>query len=196
MNCTVKMMSELTEKEKMLSGQLYYSNDPVLKRDREMAVIKTRTYHDIPPDLAKARLCILQDLLGSCPPDIEIVSPFHCDYGYNLHVGHHFYANTNCVFLDCAEIRIGNHVFLGPNVQIYTATHPLDPELRKQGLENAAPIVIEDDVWIGGGTIINAGVTIGRGTTIGSGSIVTRDIPAHVVAAGNPCKVLRKLKQD
>ena len=189
-------MPGLTEKKKMLAGRLYFSNDPVLKRDREIALIKTQAYHGTSPELFEARLGILQDLLGSCPTDAEIVSPFHCDYGYNLHIGHHFYANTNCVFLDCAEIRIGNHVFLGPNVQIYTALHPLDPELRKQGLENALPVVIEDDVWIGGGAIINAGITIGHGTTIGSGSVVTRDIPPNVVAVGNPCTVLRQLKPD
>ena len=189
-------MPELTEKEKMLVGQLYYSNDPALKRDREVAFIKTQAYNRVSPQLVETRLGLLHDLLGSCQTDVEIVSPFHCDYGYNLHIGHHFYANTNCIFLDCAEIHIGNHVFLGPNVQIYTAIHPLDPELRKRGLENALPVVIEDDVWIGGGTIINAGITIGHGTTIGSGSVVTRDIPPNVVAVGNPCKVLRQLKPD
>lgn len=186
-------MAGLTEKEKMLLGQLYYSNDPVLKRDRDHAISKTRAYHNLPPEATKARLEILENLLGSCEPDVEIVPPFHCDYGYNLHIGHHFYANTNCIFLDCAEIRIGNHVFLGPNVHIYTANHPLDPELRKQGLENAFSVIIEDDVWIGGGTIINAGITIGRGTTIGSGSVVTRNVPSHVLAAGNPCRIIRHL---
>ena len=120
-------MAGLTEKEKMLSGQLYYSNDPVLKRDRDHAISKTRAYHNLPPEATKARLEILENLLGSCEPDVEIVPPFHCDYGYNLHIGHHFYANTNCVFLDCAEIRIGNNLFLGPNVHIYTSNHPLDP---------------------------------------------------------------------
>lgn len=187
-------MTEPTEKEKMLSGQLYYSNDPILKKERETALLKTRAYHLLSPDLPEARVAILKSLLGTCSPDVDIVSPFHCDYGYNLHVGHHFYANTNCVFLDCAEIRIGNHVFLGPHVQLYAATHPLDPETRRQGLENAAPITIGDDVWIGGNTVINAGVTIGTGTTIGSGSVVTRDIPPNVVAVGNPCKVLRHLE--
>ncbi len=187
-------MSEPTEKKKMLSGQLYYSNDPLLTKEREIALIKTRAYHALSPDLREARLAILKSLLGNCPADIDIVSPFHCDYGYNVHVGHHFYANTNCVFLDCAEIRIGNHVFLGPHVQLYAATHPLDPDMRKQGLENAFPITIEDDVWIGGNTVINVGVTIGRGTTIGSGSVVTRDVPSNVVAVGNPCRVLRRLK--
>lgn len=183
-----------TEKEKMLAGELYFSNDPVLVTERDHALAKTRFYNSLDATQKKEKLEILKTLLGSCPDDPEIVPALHCDYGYNIHLGHHFYANTNCVFLDCAEIRIGNYVFLGPNVQLYAATHPLDPELRRQGIESAHPITIGDDVWIGGNTIINAGVTIGTGTTIGSGSVVTKDIPSHVLAAGNPCRVIRQLK--
>ncbi len=187
-------MSEKTEKEKMLAGELYYSNDRVLVRERDTAFAQSRRYNSLGATQKKEKLDILKTLLGSCSDDLELVPAFHCDYGYNIHLGHHFYANTNCVFLDCAEIRIGNYVFLGPNVQLYAATHPLDPELRRQGIESARPITIGDDVWIGGNTVINAGVTIGTGTTIGSGSVVTRDIPPHVLAAGNPCRVIRQLK--
>ncbi len=187
-------MSVKTEKEKMLAGEPYYSNDPVLVSERDHAFTRSRLYNSLGTSQKKEKLDILKELFGSCPDDLELVPAFHCDYGYNIHLGHHFYANTNCVFLDCAEIRIGHYVFLGPNVQLYAATHPLDPECRRQGIESARPIIIGDDVWIGGNTVINAGVTIGTGTTIGSGSIVTKDIPPHVLAAGNPCRVIRQLK--
>lgn len=178
----------------MLAGEPYYSNDPVLVSERDHAFTRSRLYNSLGTSQKKEKLDILKELFGSCPDDLELVPAFHCDYGYNIHLGHHFYANTNCVFLDCAEIRIGHYVFLGPNVQLYAATHPLDPECRSQGIESARPIIIGDDVWIGGNTVINAGVTIGTGTTIGSGSIVTKDIPPHVLAAGNPCRVIRQLK--
>ena len=187
-------MSGKTEKEKMLAGELYYSNDPVLVTERDTAFVQSRRYNSLGTAQKMEKLVILKALLGSCSDDLELVPAFHCDYGYNIHLGHHFYANTNCVFLDCAEIRIGNYVFLGPNVQLYAATHPLEPELRRQGIESARPIIIGDDVWIGGNTVINAGVTIGTGTTIGSGSVVTKDVPPHVLAAGNPCRVIRQLK--
>ncbi len=187
-------MSVKSEKDKMLAGELYYSNDPVLVRERDAAFTQSRRYNSLGVSQKEEKLDILKALLGSCFDDLELVPAFHCDYGYNIHLGHHFYANTNCVFLDCAEIRIGNYVFLGPNVQLYAATHPLDPECRRQGIESAHPITIEDDVWIGGNTVINAGVTIGTGTTIGSGSVVTKDIPPNVLAAGNPCRVIRQLK--
>ncbi len=187
-------MPEITEKGKMLAGELYYSNDPVLIRERNYAFEQSRLYNSLKPDRKEEKQAILNALLGSCSDDLEIVPAFHCDYGYNIHLGHHFYANSNCVFLDCAEIRIGNYVFLGPNVQLYAATHPLDPILRRKGLESSRPITIGDDVWIGGNTVINAGITIGNGTTIGSGSVVTKDIPSNVLAAGNPCRVIRQLK--
>lgn len=187
-------MSEKTEKNKMLDGEPYYSNDTELINERDHAFRQTRHYNSLSSEQKPERLRLLQALLGSCYPDLEIVPAFHCDYGYNIHLGRHFYANSNCVFLDCAEIRIGNHVFLGPNVQIYAATHPLDPELRRQGIESAKPVRVGDDVWIGGATIINPGVTIGSGTTIGAGSVVTKDIPPHVLAAGNPCRVIRQLR--
>ena len=180
------------EKEKMLAGEWFDPHDAELTADRDRA---TRLMHRL-----NVECCGHGDdyrtTLGELCPNVRgfIREPFHCDYGYNIHLGHHFYANTNCVFLDCAEIRIGNYVFLGPNVQLYAATHPLDPECRRQGIESAHPITIGDDVWIGGNTVINAGVTIGPGTTIGSGSVVTKDIPPNVLAAGNPCRVIRQLK--
>lgn len=187
-------MPEKTEKSKMLAGEPYHSNDPALIQDRNHALVQCKLYNSLNHNQNRERQDILKSLFGTCHPDTEIVPDFFCDYGYNIHVGHHFYANANCIFLDCTDIRIGNYVFLAPNVQLFTATHPLDPALRRQGVESALPITIGDDVWIGGGTIVNPGVTIGSGTTIGSGSVVTKDIPSNVLAAGNPCRIIRQLK--
>ncbi len=120
--------------------------------------------------------------------------PFYCDYGAHIVVGDRFFANYGCVVLDCNEVRVGDGVLFGPQVQVYTATHPLDPADRRAGWEMARPIVIEDDVWIGGGAILCPGVRIGSGATVGAGSVVTRDVPPGVLAAGNPCRVVRELE--
>jgi maltose O-acetyltransferase len=182
-----------TEKDKMLAGQLYRSGDAMLRSERKHARRLQKAFNDTLTDEIEKRAAILAELLGALGMNAEIEPPFFCDYGYNIHAGDNFYANFNGIFLDCAPITIGDNVFLGPNVQLYTATHPLAVEERDKGLESAKPIVIEDSVWICGGVIINPGITIGRGTTIGAGSVVTRDIPPDVFAAGNPCKVIRKL---
>lgn len=181
------------EKGKMLAGQLYQAGDPLLRRERRHARKILRAYNDSCPDEPEERARILKELFAAVGAEAEIEPHFHCDYGYNIRVGHRFYANFNCVILDCAPVTVGDNVFLGPAVQIYTATHPLAAAERERGLEMALPVTIGDGVWIGGGAIINPGITIGRGTTIGSGSVVTRDMPPNVLAAGNPCKVLRSL---
>lgn len=177
----------------MLTGQLYLAGDDLLREERRHAKKVLRTYNGSLPDEPEKRAVILRELFAAAGAGIEIEPPFYCDYGYNIRVGRHFYANCNCVILDGAAVTIGDNVFLGPAVQIYTATHPLAVEERDQGLEAALPVTIEDSVWIGGGAIINPGITIGRGTTIGSGSVVTRKIPPDVLAAGNPCRVIRSL---
>ena len=182
-----------TEKDKMLTGQLYRSSDDMLRSERRHARRLQKAFNDTLPDEIEKRAGLLIELLGALGKNAEIEPPFYCDYGYNILVGDNFYANFNCIFLDCAPITIGDNVFLGPNVQIYAATHPLPAEERNTGLESAKPIVIEDSVWICGGAIINPGVTIGQGSTIGAGSVVTRDIPPGVFAAGNPCKIIRNL---
>ena len=186
-------MTDRTEKEKMIAGQLYRSGDALLRKERTYARRLLKAFNDTLPDEIEKRAGILTELLGTLGKNAEIEPPFYCDYGYNIHAGNSFYANFNCVFLDCAPIIIGDNVFLGPGVQIYTATHPLAVEERNTGLESAMPIIIEDNVWICGGVIINPGVTIGKRTTIGAGSVVTRNIPPDVFAAGNPCKVIRSL---
>lgn len=136
---------------------------------------------------------ILHSLLGKAGKKCTILSPFHCDFGYNIKVGENFFANTGLVVLDEAEVNIGDNVLIGPQVGIYTAYHALDITRRRKGYEAASPVTICDDVWIGGHSCILPGVTIGKGSVIGAGSVVNRDIPEMVVAAGNPCRVIRKL---
>jgi maltose O-acetyltransferase len=133
---------------------------------------------------------MLGSLLGGIGDDCWIEPPFFCDYGTNLVVGHRFYANTGCVVLDCARVQIGDRVLLGPGVQLLAATHPIDAEVRAEGLEYAEPITIGDDAWLGGGVIVLPGITIGERAIVGAGSVVTRDVPAGAVVAGNPARAL------
>lgn len=179
-----------TEYEKMLAGELYNASDPVLFQMRVKARNAMHAYNQTAYDREK-REQLLRSLLGKMGANADIQTPFFCDYGYHIEVGDNFFANFNCVFLDCNYIKMGNNVFLGPQVQIYAAYHPVPAEERIKGPELAAPVTIGDNVWIGGGSIICAGVTIGANTTIGAGSVVVKDIPAGVVAAGNPCRVIR-----
>jgi maltose O-acetyltransferase len=179
-----------SERDKMLAGELY---DP---QDRELVVARDRAR-----DLCQAlnltreaqqeeRRRILRELLGSGGDSVWIQPPFFCDYGVNILLGERVFFNFNCVVLDVAQVRIGAHTLFGPAVQIYTATHPMNAELRRTR-ELARPIEIGSDVWVGGGAIICPGIQIGSRSVIGAGSVVTRDIPAGVVAAGNPCRVIR-----
>ncbi|RYG64550.1 sugar O-acetyltransferase [bacterium] len=183
----------MTEKELMMSGQLYLASDPELVELRARARQMTRAYNSTNEDQTDVRRALLNRLLGNMPPKVEIEPTFRCDYGFNIYLGQNFYANFGVVMLDCAEIRIGENVLLAPNVQIYTAYHPLSPEERLTGRELAAPITIGNNVWIGGNAIVLPGVTIGDNSVIGAGSVVTKDVPANVVAAGNPCRVIREL---
>ena len=175
----------------MLSGELYLASDSELVKLRDRARQTTRAYNSTIETERDMRRTLLNRLLGQMPPKIEIEPPFRCDYGTNIYIGQNFYANFGVVMLDCAAIRIGENVMLAPNVQIYTAHHPLDVATRVSGAELASPITIGDNVWIGGGAIVLPGVTIGDNSVIGAGSVVTKDIPANVVAVGNPCRVLR-----
>ncbi|DAZ94817.1 TPA: hypothetical protein N0F65_012844 [Lagenidium giganteum] len=160
----------------MLDGQLYDSMDKELVEDRRRARAHVREY-DVHGAYTHEGTQVLKRLLGSMGDDCVIETPFRCDYGYNIHIGDAVFMNFNCVLLDVCEIRIGGRTLLGPGVQIYTASHPLDPDVRKQGLEDGRPVTIEEDVWIGGNAIILPGVRIGRGSVIGAGSVVTKDVP-------------------
>lgn len=185
-----------TEKEKMLAQKPYIPSDEELANDRLFAQSKCFEINATPPIELKKRNDLYKELLGSYKDKFLIENPFHCDYGYNIHIGENFYSNYNLIILDCAEVRIGDNVMIAPNVGIYTAGHPIDAENRESGWEYAIPITIGNNVWIGGNTVINPGITIGDNTVIGSGSILTKDIPANVIAAGNPCKVIREITED
>ena len=186
----------MTEKEKMLTGKMYIASGEELTAERLHAKELLSEFNALPPSEQERRNVILKQLLGKTEAQYYIEPPFRCDYGYNITIGKNFYANYNCTILDCAKIEIGDHVLLGPNVSLFTAGHPLKADERIKGLEYAYPITIGNNVWIGGGTIINPGITIGDNSIIGSGSIVTKDIPANVIAAGNPCRIIRKLDNN
>jgi len=153
-------------------------------------------FNNLRPAQVEARNAILQKLFGKTGRNFYVEPPFRCDYGYNIEIGDNFYANYNLVILDCARVKIGDNVFIAPNVGIYTAGHPIHSDLRNQELEFALPIEIGNSVWIGGYVVINPGIKIGDNTVIGSGSVVTKNIPPNVVAVGNPCKVLRSITED
>jgi maltose O-acetyltransferase len=177
----------------MLAGELYLADDPELAADALRARRLEERYNTSAPDDEEGRRAILEELLGSIGDGTVIRAPFRCDYGTNLHVGSNTFANFGLVALDVAEITIGDHVQMGPNVQLLTPTHPLDPERRRAGWEAAEPISIGDNVWLGGGAIVLPGVSIGADTVVGAGAVVPRDLPSGVVAVGNPARVVRQL---
>ncbi|MEJ5961258.1 sugar O-acetyltransferase [Pedobacter immunditicola] len=184
-----------TEKEKMLAGDLYNALDPQLTNERLETRLLLKELNDSSEDQAEERTRILTTLLPDAGTELWIQPPFYCDYGTNIKVGDRVFFNFNCVVLDVAPVTIGHRTLFGPNVQIYTATHPLNYKERAAGLEYGKPIVIGDDVWIGGSVIICPGVTIGDRSVIGAGSVITRDVPSDVFAAGNPCRVIRSLSE-
>lgn len=177
----------------MLAGDLYLADDPVLEQERRRAALLTKEYNDSSPDETAKRLRILHELLGAFGEASEIRPPFYCDYGYQTHVGAGTFANFGLVVLDVATVTIGDDVQIGPYVQLLTATHPLEPEPRRGKWESAEAIVIADNVWLGGGAVVGPGVSIGENTVVGAGAVVTRDLPAGVVAAGVPARVIREL---
>lgn len=183
----------MTEKEKMLRGDLYDASDPQLVEERRRARRLLKMLHDSLID-DSSREQIISKLLGSAGERVWIEPPFFCDYGSNIHPGDRVFFNFNCIVLDPARVEIGNEVLFGQNVQIYTTTHPFDHKTRRTRLELARPISIGSDVWIGGSAILGPGVRVGNRSVIGAGSVVTRDIPAGVFAAGNTCRVIRTLQ--
>ena len=186
----------MTEKEKMISGQPYLANGKELFTERQNAKELVFEFNNSHPKELKFRSEIIKKLFGKTEKGFYIEPPFRCDYGYNISVGKNFYSNYNCTILDCAEVKIGDNVMFAPNVSILTAGHPIHPEMRNTGIENAFPIMIGNNVWIGGNVVVNPGVSIGNNTIIGSGSVVTKDIPDNVIAVGNPCKVLREISDE
>jgi maltose O-acetyltransferase len=186
----------MTEKEKMLSGNLYILHGDELRNDMLRARKITRLFNGTTELETEYRVKLLKELFGKTGEKIHIEPPFYCDYGYNITVGESFYANFDCIILDVNKVNIGNNVFFGPRVCIYTAGHPIDADVRNTLLEYGKPIKIGNNVWIGGNTIINPGITVGNNVVIGSGSIITKDIPENVIAVGNPCKVLRLITEE
>lgn len=186
---------EKSNREKMIAGELYSANDRELILLRWRAQRLCRKINRFPTmPFYPLKKHLLRKLFGKCGRNAYIEAPFHCDYGFNVSVGDSFYANAGCIFLDVTPIVIGDNVMLGPNVQLYAATHPLSPQERLKGEEYGKPISIGDNVWIGGNTVIMPGVSVGKNSVIGAGSVVTKDILENVVAFGNPCRIYRQIE--
>ena len=186
-----------SEKEKMGTGRLYDANyDTELIAERQACKELCYTLNHLPPSQIAEREAIIRRLFCKTKERFLLEQPFYCDYGYNIEIGENFYANMNCVILDEAKVTFGDNVFIAPSCGFYTAGHPLDGEQRNRGLEYAPPIRVGNNVWIGAQVCVLPGVTIGDNTVIGAGSVVNRDIPANVIAAGNPCRVIREITEE
>lgn len=182
----------MTEKEKMIAGDLYRAGDPELVADRRRAQLLMKEYNATTLADAEQRRTILDQLLGRYGADVAIRTPFFCDYGYNIFVGSGVFLNYGCVLLDVCPITIGDGTQIGPQVQIYAADHPRDPEPRRQELENGRPVTIGANVWIGGMAILLPGVTVGDDAVVGAGAVVTRDVPPGATVVGNPARIVGK----
>ena len=174
-------------------GDLYLADDPELAEDARRAMRLMDAFNRLATSDTAGQARILGQLLGAVGEESMIRPPFYCDYGYQIRIGARSFANYNLTALDVAAITIGDDVLIGPNVQLLTPTHPVDPEPRRAKYEAAAPITIEDNVWLGGGVVVLPGVTIGENTVVGAGAVVVRDLPSGVVAVGNPARVVRSL---
>ena len=186
----------MNQKERMLANLPYKAWMDGLQEERIDCKMKTFEYNNIPPDKRAERKELIRKIVGKIGEEFNIESPFQCDYGYNIEIGENFYSNHNLIILDVGKVRIGDNVQIAPNVSIYTAGHPVHPESRNSGYEYGIDITIGDNVWIGGSVTILPGVTIGNNAVIGAGSVVTKDIPADVIAAGNPCRVIRNITEE
>jgi len=184
----------MTEKEKMLAGLCYDANyDKALLEERLRCKEMCRVLNLLPFFETQKQQDIIKKLFGKIKGGFAVTPPFYCDYGYNIEVGENFYTNHNCIVLDSAKVIFGDNVFIGPGCGFYTSAHPIDAKRRNMGLEYARPITIGSNVWIGGGVQVMPGVNIGDNCVIGAGSVVTKDIPAGVIAVGNPCKTLKEI---
>ncbi|MBR5101500.1 MAG: sugar O-acetyltransferase [Muribaculaceae bacterium] len=182
------------ELKRMMSGEYYHASDnTALLEVLDKCHDTCHNYNLLPPSHLEQRKAIMRQLLGKTGERFKIISPFMCDYGFNIEIGEDFFANANLIILDEAKVTFGDHVFIAPNCAFYTATHPIDVKLRNEGLGQSLPIKVGNNVWIGGNVCVLPGVTIGDNTVIAAGSVVNRDIPEGVLAAGNPCRVIRKL---
>ena len=185
----------MTQKERMLSGLPYKAWLDGLAEERLACKQKIYAFNLLPPQDFELVPQKLKEIFGKTGENVYVEAPFHCDYGWNIEVGENFFANYNLTILDVAKVTIGKNAQIAPNVSIYTAGHPIHPDSRNSGYEYGIPVVIGDNVWIGGNTVILPGVHIGDNVVIGSGSVVTKDIPDWCIAAGNPCRVLRPITE-
>lgn len=183
----------VTEKNKMLAGEIYQAMDESLTQERDIVKNLTYDYNLLRRTEKEKRGELIRRILGKAGKNIWIESPFECDYGYNIEVGDNFYSNHNLMILDAAKVTIGDNVFIGPNTSVYTPCHPIDADARNTFEEWAEPVAIGNNVWIGGSVTILPGVNIGDNVVIGAGSVVVKDIPSNSVAVGNPCKVVKNL---
>ncbi len=186
----------MNQKERMLANLPYKAWLDGLSEERTENAKKIYEYNNLPPERWNERTALIKKILGKTGEKINIQPPFRCDYGYNIEVGENFYANYNLIILDVGKVRIGDNVQIAPNVAIYTAGHPIHPDSRNSGYEYGIDITIGDNVWIGGNTCIMPGVKIGKNVVIGGGSVVTKDIPDNMVAAGNPCRIIKKITEE
>ncbi|AOZ94330.1 sugar O-acetyltransferase [Paenibacillus crassostreae] len=186
----------MNQKERMLAGLPYKAWMDGLSEERMENSKKIYEYNLCPPQETELIDKMIRSILGKAGINVNILAPFHCDYGTNIEVGDNFMANYNCTILDVGKVIIGNNVMFAPNVSIFTAGHPVHADSRNSGYEYGIEITIGDNVWIGGNTVINPGVHIGNNSVIGSGSVVTKDIPDNVIAVGNPCRVIREITEE
>jgi maltose O-acetyltransferase len=187
-------VSSLTgQKARMLAGELYVANDPELVAAHLRAQELLARFNATPADAQHERRALLRELFARFGASSVLKPTLRCDYGFNISIGKRSFINFDCVLLDCNRITIGDEVQIAPGVHIYTATHPMDAAQRRSGIECALPVVIGDGAWLGGGVIVCPGVNVGQNTVVGAGSVVTRSLPANVVAVGNPCRVVRQL---
>ncbi len=185
-----------TEREKMTSGEIFMTGDLALMEDKKRARTLAAKYNATAEDEPEHRLALLKELLGSCDDQIFIKPPFKCDYGYNIHLGKKFFANFDCVMLDCAPIYIGDHCYMGPKTCIYAVNHPLTARERNTGAARGSAVHIGNNVWFGGNCVVLPGVHIGDNAVLGAGSVVVHDIPDNALAVGNPARVVRYIDQD
>ena len=186
----------MNHKERMLAGLPYKAWLDGLAEERMENKKRIYRYNLLPPDAEQEQDALIKEILGKTGETVHIEAPFHCDYGYNIEVGENFFANYNLTILDVGKVRIGKNAQIAPNVSIYTAGHPIHPDARNTGYEYGIEVTIGDNVWLGGNVCILPGVTIGDNVVIGAGSVVTKDIPDNVIAAGNPCRVIREITDD